>query len=89
MHIIPQESSGFNGPPVNDPAQYEAKKKRLEGMTATRSLLSEGEVFCDECGGRIDAAAIYVTKKRPGYAPAHTLEIVALLHPGCYEREVA
>lgn len=53
-------------------------------MTATLSLLSEGEVFCNRCGRRIDGKAVHVTKKRPHYHKSHELEIVALLHPSCY-----
>lgn len=58
------------------------------GTTATVSLLSEGLVYCDECNEPIIAEAVYVERKLKGYRPPFDMEIVALLHPACYQRAV-
>ena len=59
------------------------------GATATSSLLSEGEAFCNVCGLRIDEEAIFLGRKVPRYHANHDTECLTTSPPACYERAVA
>jgi hypothetical protein len=56
------------------------------GTSATLTLLSEGETFCDECGKRVDGLAVYVTRERPERRSGY--ELTAIVHRECFRREM-
>lgn len=51
-------------------------------VTATVSILSEGETLCAECGMPIYGKCVYLTRPEPGRHDGYAL--VSVTHPRCY-----